>query len=75
MYLFKQGFHRIAHIEAEAKLLSFADDIIKCIFLNENVLMSLKISLKFVSQVPIDIGSDNALAPTRRQAIIWINDD
>ena len=54
MYLFNQGFHRIAHIEAEAKLLSFADDIIKCIFLDENVLMSLKISLKYVPQVPID---------------------
>ena len=26
----------------------FADDIFKCIFLNENILMSIKISLKFV---------------------------
>ena len=29
----------------------FADDIFKCIFLNENVCISLKISLKFVSKV------------------------
>ena len=32
----------------------FADDVFKCIFLNENVLISLKISLKFVPQVPIN---------------------
>ena len=30
------------------------DDIIKCIFLNENVWISLKISLKFVFKVPIN---------------------
>ena len=32
----------------------FADDIFKCIFLNENVYISLNISLKFVLKVPID---------------------
>ena len=32
----------------------FAADIFKCIFLNENVLISIKISLKFVSKVPIN---------------------
>ena len=32
----------------------FADDIFKCIFLNENVLISLKISLKFVPMVQIN---------------------
>ena len=32
----------------------FADDIFKCIFFNENVWISLKISLKFVPKVPID---------------------
>ena len=37
------------------------------------------ISLKFVPKGPINkltssIGLDNGLAPTRRQAIIWIND-
>ena len=32
----------------------FADDVFKCIFLNENVWISLKISLRFVSKVPID---------------------
>ena len=32
-------------------------------------------SLKFVPKVQINsIGSDNGLAPTRRQAIIWTND-
>ena len=51
----------------------------KRIFLNENVWISIKISLKFVSKGPLQltifhIGSDNGLAPTRRQAIIWNND-
>ena len=32
----------------------FADDILKWIFLNENAWISIKISLKFVPQVPIN---------------------
>ena len=32
----------------------FPDDIFKCIFLNENVWISLMISLKFVPKVPIN---------------------
>ena len=32
----------------------FADDIFKCIFLNEGVWISIKISLKFVPKGPID---------------------
>ena len=32
----------------------FPDDIIKCIFLNENVYISIKISLKFVPRGPIN---------------------
>ena len=39
---------------------------------------SIDISLKFVPKGRISniiIGSDNGLVPTRRQAIIWTNDD
>ena len=32
----------------------FVDDVFKCIFLNENVWISLNISLKFVPKVPIN---------------------
>ena len=32
----------------------FADDVLKCIFFNENALISLKISLKFVPMVRIN---------------------
>ena len=32
----------------------FADDIFKCIFLNENVWISLKISLNYIPKVPIN---------------------
>ena len=32
----------------------FADDILKCIFLNENVWIPIEISLKFVPMGPID---------------------
>ena len=51
----------------------------KCIFLNENTLISLKIPLKFVPKGPIDNIPAlvqimaNGLAPTRRQAIVWTN--
>ena len=32
----------------------FPDNIFKCIFLNENMLISIKISLKFVPKGPIN---------------------
>ena len=32
----------------------FADDILKCIFLNENILIAIEISLKFVPKGPIN---------------------
>ena len=40
-------------------------------FLNENILISIKISQ---SVQLTSIISDNGLAPTRQQAIIWTND-
>ena len=43
----------------------FADDIFKCIFLNENVWISLKISLKFVPKVRINN------IPTLVQIMAW----
>ena len=53
----------------------FADDTFKRIFLNDNVIISIKISLNFVSNDQYSsIGSDNGLAPARRQAIIWTHD-
>ena len=41
------------HIEAETNGRHFADDILKCIFLNENVWIPIEISLKFVPKGPI----------------------
>ena len=56
-----------------------ADNIFRCVFLNENICILIKISLNFVPKVPIDnkpsIGLDNGLVPNRRQAIIWSNAD
>ena len=49
-------------------------DNFKSIFFNENVWMSIKISLKFVPKGPVNIGSDNGLVLSRQQAIIWTND-
>ena len=48
------------HIEAETKRTPFSSDILKGMFLNENVLISIKISLKVVPKGPINnsIGSD-----------------
>ena len=50
----------------------FPDDIFKCIFVNENISILIKSSLKFVPKGPIY--NIPALAPERRQAIIWTND-
>ena len=54
----------------------FAEDLFNWIFLNENILISTKMSLKFVPKGPIkiySIGSDNGWAPTMWQVIIWTN--
>ena len=46
--------------------------------MNEKFYFLIKISLTFVPKGPIDneparIGSNNGLAPNRRQAIVWTN--
>ena len=47
----------------------FPDDIFKCIFLNENIWISIKFSLKFVPKGPIN----NIPALVQIMAIIWTN--
>ena len=51
----------------------FIDDISKCIFFNENFLILIQISVKFVPKRPINKSPalDNCLAPNRWPAIIW----
>ena len=54
----------------------FSEDTFKCIFLNENIWILLNISLKFVPKANwqhSSIGSNNGLASSRRQAIVWTN--
>ena len=49
----------------------FPGDILKYIFLNENLKIAIRISLKYIPKGPINnIGIDNALVPARRQATI-----
>ena len=54
----------------------FTDDTFKRIFLNENIRISIEISLKFVPKGPINniAALVQIMAPVRRQAIIWTND-
>ena len=53
-----------------------ADDIFKCIFLNGNVIISIKISLKFVPKGPIDNKSGLLqVMAWHRTAIMWTNVD
>ena len=54
-----------------------ADDNFKCIFLNENDRIPLRIWLKCVLRSLIDnkLALDQVMAPKRRQAITWTNDD
>ena len=52
----------------------FADDTFKRIFLNENVRISIKISLKFVPKGPSNNNPALVRIMARRQAIIWTND-
>ena len=53
----------------------FADNIFRCIFMNEKFYILIEISLILVPEGPIDNCLDNGLAPNRRQAIIWTNAD
>ena len=56
----------------------FADDIFKCIFSERKRLNSYlnftEVCSQGSNQQYASIGSDNGLAPSRRQAIIWTND-
>ena len=52
----------------------FTDDIFNCIFLNENVRISIKISLKFVPKGPINNIPALVQIMAWRRAIIWTND-
>ena len=51
----------------------FADDTFKCIFLNENVRISIKIALKFVPKGPINNIPVLVHIMAWRQAIVWTN--
>ena len=52
-------------------------DMFKCIFSYEDCCILTETSLEFMPKGPVkaSIGSDNGLAPNRRQAIIWTNAD
>ena len=52
----------------------FLDDILTSIFFNENVWISIKISLQFVPRSPTINIPALVYIMARRQAIIWIND-
>ena len=59
-------------------IFDFADDTFEGIFFNENIWISIKISLTFVPNGPNqqypNIGSDKGLVPSRPQAIVRSND-
>ena len=68
--------HSINTLGARQNGRHFTDDILKLIFFTANLWISNKISLKYVAyDLFDDIGSDNILAPIKRQAIIWSDDD
>ena len=50
----KQCLPRVNTLRPRQNGRHFADDIFKCIFLNENVSSAIKISLKFVPKGPIN---------------------
>ena len=59
------SFSGNAYIEAKTNGRYFKDDILKCIFLNENAWISIKISLNFVPKVQINN------IPTLVQIMAW----
>ena len=77
VYQFSDIYLPPQHIEVEMKWTTFSRRHFQMHFFNESLWISLKISLKYIPNVRMNhipnIGSDNGLAPTRRQAIIWTN--
>ena len=55
----------VSSLKPKPNCRNFADDIFKCIFVNENILISLKISLKFIPKVRINN------IPSLVQIIAW----
>ena len=76
--LARDGTRPLTHLPSDKMAAIFADNIFKCMFLNETDKISTQISMKFVHKSPIQypsIGCDNALAPNRRKSITWTNSD
>ena len=64
-FLWYQANHSVNTLRPRQNGRHFTDDIFKCIFLNENVWISIKISLKFVPKGPINN------IPTLVQIMAW----
>ena len=64
-YIVYRGHRRFNALRPRQNGRHFADDIFKWIFLNENVWIPIKISLKFVPQGPINN------IPTLVQIMVW----
>ena len=69
------NLHALTHLDRDNGR-QFPDDIFRCVFLNENVWIQNKISLKFVPEGLINYipALAQIMSPGRRQAIIWNND-
>ena len=65
--LYKQHLneHVLTHLPLDKMAAILADDIFKCIFLNENYIIPIQISLKCVPRSPIDI------KPVLVQVMAW----
>ena len=51
---FSSGLDALTHLPLDKMAAILADNIFKCIFLNENYIIPIQISLKFVPRCPID---------------------
>ena len=55
IYIYMMNIYSINSLRTRRDRRHFVDDVIKCIFFNENVLISIKISLNFIPKGPIKI--------------------
>ena len=64
------------HLPLDKMAATFADDIFEFIFVNENICILIKISLKFVPKGPIDNKAAMVqVMAWHRKAITWTNAD
>ena len=71
IYAMAEPIHWLTYWGRDRMAAVFPDDIFKCILLNENIWIPVKISLKFVPKGQLNISSEDDVSPSCRSSA-WL---